>query len=178
MAYSARKIAFMGLMLALMLVLIAIERAMPSLPLLPPHLGRIGLPNVIVMYVLFFVGKKEAVTIAVLKAGFNVLMRGPLAGLLSLSGGLLSLIIILVLWWVFGDKISYVALSIGGAIGHNAGQLAAFSIVFQSWSFFMFYSPVLLISGAIFGTVTGVFLRVIMPVFDRVYKRVDDDYRF
>lgn len=170
MAYSTKKVAFLGLMLAIVLILITIERMLPPFPMLPPQFGRIGLSNVIVMYLIFFTGKKEAFTMAVLKAMFNFLMRGPTAGLLSLSGGLLSIIFILALWWIFKDRISYVALSIAGAVAHNIGQLAAACIMMQNWLLFIGYFPILLISGAVFGTVTGVFLKIIMPVFDRIYR--------
>ena len=170
MTYSTKKLAFLGLMLALIIILVMVERMMPPLPMLPPQFGRLGLSNVIVMYVFFFMGKKEAFMMAVLKAVFNFLIRGPMAGLLSLSGGLLSVLFILILWWIFKDKISYVALSIAGAIGHNIGQLAAACVILQTWVLFMAYFPVLLILGAVLGTITGIFLKVVMPIFNRIYK--------
>ena len=170
MTYGTKKIAFLGLMLAIALILALIERMFPSFPMLPPQFGRIGLSNVIVMYLVFFMGKKEAITVAFLKSLFVVLIRGPLAGLLSLSGGLLSVFLILLLWWVFKDKISYVALSIAGAIGHNVGQLVVFGLIMQEWRLFIIYLPILLITGAIFGTVTGIFLKIIMPIFNRIYR--------
>ena len=170
MTYNTKKLTFLGIMLAMVLVLTIIESALPPLPMLPPQFGRIGLPNVIIMYVLFFAGKKEAVTLAVSKAAFGLIMRGPVAGLLSLSGGLLSVIIICILWWMFKDKISYVALSIAGAIGHNIGQLFVACLLLQDWRLFAFYFPVLLISGTIFGTFTGIFLKIIMPVFSKLHR--------
>ncbi|MCL1986983.1 MAG: Gx transporter family protein [Firmicutes bacterium] len=166
--YSAKKTAFLGLMLALIMVLVIIERMLPPLPMLPPQFGRLGLSNVIVMYVVFFTGKKEAITMAILKSIFNTLMRGAMAGLLSLTGGLLSVFMIIALSWLFKEKISYVALSIAGAIGHNLGQLVAACIIMQNWMLFLAYLPILLVAGAIFGTLTGIFLNIIMPIFKRI----------
>ena len=170
MAYPTKKIAFLGLMLALVLVLALAEQMMPPLPMVPPSFGRIGLSNAVIMYVVVFIGSKEALTLAVLKALFNMLMRGPMAGSLSLTGGLLSVFLMLILWWIFKDKISYIALSIAGAIGHNIGQLMAACLILQNWLLFIAYFPVLLITGAIFGTVTGVFLKIIMPAFNGIYR--------
>lgn len=170
MAYSTKKTAFLGLMLASMLILIVVEGMLPPFPMLPPQFSRIGLSNVIIMYTVFFIGKKEAVTMAVLKAGFNFLMRGPIAGLLSLSGGLLSIFFIFILWWIFKERISYIAFSIAGAIGHNMGQLAAASLIMGYWILFAAYFPILLITGTVLGTVTGILLKIIMPIFDRIYR--------
>jgi len=157
-------------MLALILILTMLENMLPPFPMLPPQFGRIGLSNVIIMYLIFFLGKKEAVAMAVIKALFSVLTRGPIAGLLSLAGGLLAVVMICFLLWVFKHSISYVALSIAGAIGHNVGQLLTACVIMQNWNLFVFYFPVLLISGVIFGTITGVFLQVIMPVFNKIHK--------
>ena len=167
---TTKKIAFLGIMLALILLLATLERLLPPFPMLPPQFGRIGLSNAVVMYLVFFAGKKEAALAAVLKAAFNFLIRGPVAGLLSLTGGLLSLAVMLILWWLLADKISYVSLSIAGAIGHNIGQLFVACLMMQSWPLFVFYLPILLISGAIFGTLTGIFLKAIMPAFNRIHR--------
>ncbi|MCL2500120.1 MAG: Gx transporter family protein [Defluviitaleaceae bacterium] len=168
MKFSAKKLTFLGFMLALMVILIFFERMLPPLPMLPPQFSRLGLSNIIVMYIFFFVGKREAFLMAVMKAIFNLLMRGPMASLLSLSGGLFSVAVIFILWWVFRDRISYVALSIGGAIGHNLAQLLVACAVLQSGYLFLFYLPILLVAGVVSGTLTGISLRVIMPVFDKI----------
>ena len=166
---NAKKIAFLSLMLGFIFVLAVLEYMLPPLfPMLPPQFSRIGLSNVIVMYIVFFVGKKEAVMMVVLKALFGLLLRGPMAGLLSLAGGLLSFCFILLLLWIFRDNISYIALSISGAIGHNLGQLTVACLILQNWNLFVFYFPILLLSGILFGSVTGIFLKVLLPVFRKM----------
>ena len=168
---DVRKITFLSLMLALILVLAALEHMLPPLfPMLPPQFSRIGLSNVVVMYIVFFVGKKEAASMVVLKALLGLLMRGPMAGLLSLAGGFLSICLILLLLWIFADKISYIALSVAGAIGHNLGQLTVASLVMQNFHLMAFYFPILLISGVLFGSITGTFLKILLPVLDKIQK--------
>ena len=165
---STKKIAFLGIMLAIMLILVVVERAL--ITALPPQFGGVGLSNIIVMYLIFFIGRKEATTMAILKAGFNFLIRGPIASLLSLTGGLLSVFVILVLRGIFKDRASFVSLSVSGAIAHNLGQLVMACVIMQNWLLFYAFFPFLLIAGTVFGTITGVSLKVLMPVFDRINK--------
>jgi len=167
---KAKYIAYIGLMMALVIALSFLEHVMlPPLPGLPPGVS-LGLANIVVMYLVFFSGKRWAFCAAVLKAGLGALLRGPTAGLLSLCGGLLSLLAIVVLLAIFGSKISYIAISVGGAVAHNLGQVAAVSVLLGSRSVF-YYLPVLVISGAVMGTVTGIMLGVLMPVFRRMFGR-------
>ncbi|MCL2057158.1 MAG: Gx transporter family protein [Oscillospiraceae bacterium] len=163
-----KRTAFMGLMAALIAALSFLEYVLiPPLPGLPPGV-RLGLANIVVMYLLFFAGCRQAALAAVLKAGLALFMRGPVAGLLSLCGGLLSVLVIVVLLNIFGDRASYVCVSVCGACAHNLGQLTASAVILASGAVF-YYSPFLLIAGIAAGTVTGVSLRILLPVFTRVY---------
>ena len=89
---------------------------------------------------------------------FVLSTRGLIAGLLSLSGGVFSLCYDC-LNGHLQERISYLMLSIAGAIFHNLGQLAAVAVVYTSLYTFVYF-PVLLISGVIAGTVTATLLRV------------------
>ena len=169
---STKKIAFLGLMLALILVLVWFERMLPPLPVLPPNM-KLGISNVIVMFSLFFVGKREGFMLVGLKALFNVLLRGPIAGLLSLSGGLLSACVIVLIIWIFKEKASYVVIAIAGAIAHNAGQLLAFCAIMRQFRIFIFYSPVLLVSGVALGTLTGIMLKLVLPALQKAHMHFD-----
>lgn len=167
---QTRKIAYMGLMLAVVMVLSFIEHMLPPLPLLPPNV-KMGLSNIVTMYCLFFLGKREAVMLAVLKSGFVLLTRGPVAGLLSITGGLLSIAAIIMLIFLFGTRLSYVTASIFGAITHNLGQIIAVSFIMGTGMIF-YYLPVLIVSGIIMGIVTGTMLKILLPVFDDTYKTI------
>ena len=61
---------------------------------------KLGLANIVVMYALFFMGVKQALVLDVLKALFVFLVSGFTAGFLSLCGGLLSLLVMAVLYYV------------------------------------------------------------------------------
>lgn len=160
-----RMMALMSMMLALMIILSFVESTLPPLvPVLPSM--RLGLANVVSMYVLFFIGKRQAFALTGLKALFVLFTRGPMAGLLSAVGGLLALMV-LVLLVIFVSKASYVMLSAAGAITHNFAQVIAASVILQT-NIVVIYWPILMIGGVVIGFATGVLLRALTPYMDRV----------
>ena len=162
---KAKKIAYMGVMLSLIIVLSLLERLLPPLPMAPPGVN-LGLSNIIIMYCSFFIGIKPAFGLAALKSIFVAFTRAPVAGYLSLCGGLLSVLIISILLIVYKRKISYVAVSICGAVAHNMGQVIAASAI--SSAGILYYIPALIVMGIIMGIVTGITLTVLLPVFHRI----------
>jgi len=164
MRLQTEKITFLGLMLAIVLVLSTVEHMVPPLPLVPPNV-KLGLSNIVTMYVLFYMSKKAGMMLNVLKSFFVFLMRGPIAGLLSFCGGILSIAVIIVLLVLFREKISYVMMSVSGAIAHNLGQFAVISIMLGPVYILL---PILVGSGILMGTITGVLLKVLLPVFQKI----------
>lgn len=160
-----KRLALSGMMFALALVLSVVEYSFP-LPLPVPGV-KLGLSNIAVMYALFFLSKSQAYSIAVLKGLFVFVTRGLVAGILSLTGGILSLTIMLIIMVLFGDRASYTAISISGAIAHNMGQFIAVSFIYTGM-YLLAYLPVLLVSGVIAGIITAVLLKVIIPAFERL----------
>lgn len=163
---STRKIALLGLLLAFMLVLGALENMLPPLLVFVPNM-KIGLANVIAMYCVFFIGKKEAYTLTILKSVFVFMMRGMVGGMLSLTGGILSITVIVLAVRLSKNSLSYITYSILGAVAHNIGQIIAFSVIMKNW-FIFYYLPVLLIAGVITGVITGSLLKLIMPHFRKI----------
>jgi heptaprenyl diphosphate synthase len=162
------RLALSALMLAFALVLSWLEQLIPILPFLPPGV-KLGLSNIAVMYCLFCLGLPTAALVAFLKALFVFLTRGMIAGLLSASGALLSL---LVMYLVSRLPVSYLLLSVLGAIAHNIGQLLAVSL-WLKLSFFSYYLPLLILSGVGMGLLTGFTLKLIMPALQRLPFRFD-----
>ena len=156
-------------MLAAAVTLTALEHMAPPLPLLPPGV-KLGLSNIVTMYCVLFIGKPHAVTLAALKSLFVFLTRGFLAGILSFSGGILSIAVIILLLLLFKERLSYAAAGIAGAVTHNIGQLAAYSVIMNTNLVFSFYTPVLLIAGVAMGAVTGVTLRLLLPFLRKVLR--------
>jgi heptaprenyl diphosphate synthase len=121
------------------------------------------------MYSAFFISPVSAVVLTVLKAGFVLLTRGVVAGLLSLSGGMLSIFVIIITSMIFTSKISYAMISVCGALAHNFGQYAAVSVLIGS-PYLVYYLPVLIITGVVMGIVTGTLLKYVMPALKEITR--------
>lgn len=159
-------IALMGLLFALSLVLTYVEYLIPLPAVLPPGV-KLGLSNIVTMYCLFFLGRRSAFTIVFLKSGFVFLIRGFTAFLMSLSGGLLSSVVMMLLLMLTSSNLSYMVISIAGAITHNIGQIIIASFMLGT-GLVIAYLPILLISGVIMGNITGALLKAVMPAFNAI----------
>ena len=161
---SYKKVAIVGLFAALALVLGFIESMIPPIAFLPPGV-KIGLSNVVVMFAAIWLGSASALFIAIIKAAFSLLLRGYLAAILSFCGGIFSVLVISLLLlkpkW-FG----LLGISVAGAVMHNFAQLLAVGIITASPAF-AYYSPVLLLSGILMGTITALLLKLLLPLLLR-----------
>ena len=143
---KTRHIALSGLLFALAMALSFIEGSLVIPGLLPGM--KLGLANIVVMYALFFMGVKQALVLDVLKALFVFLVSGFTAGFLSLCGGLLSLLVMAVLYYVVPVRPTWFILSVCGALAHNVGQLLGAGVIISS-SLSLYYAPVMLVLGLV-----------------------------
>jgi heptaprenyl diphosphate synthase len=165
---KTKKTVLLAFFFALCIVLSYAESMIPPIPLFPPG-AKLGLSNAVIMYSLFFIGRKETFTLAILKGIFVFLTRGATAGFLSLSGGLFSILIMCLILMAFKGESTYGFLSVMGAVFHNIGQFVAISIIFGSFALIS-YLPVLIIFGVFAGIATATVLKFIMPAFKNLFK--------
>ena len=165
---NTRRVCVTGLMLAMAIAVSWLEHTLPQPPFLPPNI-RLGLSNIIVMYCFFFMGRKSAALLNVLKAVFVLLTRGPFAGAMSFCGGMAAILAMLLLTLMFGTGLTYTAAGICGALAHNLGQLAAASAIVRT-NIFLAYLPGLLLAGAVTGAVTGILLKAAIPLLSRIQR--------
>ena len=165
MKTNTRKTALTGMLFALAIAFSMLEAWVTPLLGLPPGV-KLGLANIVIMYALLFLSRGHALALTVLKAGFSLLMRGGMAGLLSLAGSLLSLLV-MVLLLLPRHKPSLVMLSVAGALSHNAGQLLVVALLLGV-PFALGYTAVLLLSGVAMGLLTALLLRALLPALARL----------
>lgn len=161
---KTQQMVLTSLIFALAVVLSLVENSLPPLPI---QGVKFGLSNIAVMYALFFLGKKPAYLIALLKGMFVFFTRGAVAGALSLTGGLLSLTVMVLLMLIFGERNSYLRLSLFGAVFHNVGQFLVVQLIYTGLSIWA-YLPILMVSGVIAGVVTSMLLRFILPALKQL----------
>ena len=162
---KTRHIALSGLLFALAMALSFIEGTLTIPGLLPGM--KLGLANIVVMYALFFMGVRQALYLDLLKALFVFLVSGGTAGFLSLCGGLLSLLVMWVLYYKLPFQPTWFILSVCGALAHNVGQLLGAGLILSS-AMSLYYAPVMLVLGLIMGALTSLTLKAILPALGRL----------
>ena len=139
--------------------------------LFPINIGipgvKIGLANLVIIVALYEMDIKDTFAINLIRIGVSGALFSGLFGMLySLSGGMLSL---LVMWLLKKTKLfSVVGVSLAGGITHNLGQLIMAAIIMEDWKMFMYF-PVLLISGIIAGIALGIAAYFILKKLPRTF---------
>ena len=148
---KAKKMTFLGLSIALAMILSFVESQIPALVAIPGI--KMGLPNIVMVFLLYRVGWKEAATVSIIRIILVSILFGNVQTMtFSIAGAVLSLvgmILIKKLNWF-----STISVSIIGGILHNIGQIIA-AILWTGTAQIAYYLPVLLISGTIAGTLIG-----------------------
>lgn len=159
---KTKRIAFLGIMGALALVLSFCENMLiPDIPFLPPG-AKPGLANIVTMLVASVSGFTGAMCITLTKAIFALITRGVTASFMSICGGILSTMAICIFIKQEGKIFSFLGIGIIGATMHNLGQLIGAAIISGTIEIFT-YGKYLLIFSLITGAVTGSILLITMP---------------
>ncbi len=123
-----------------------------------------GLGNIIILTALYLLDIKSAFLIMMVKViASTMLFMSPSAFIYSVSGGVLSLLVMIILKKA---RLYIVNVSIGGGIFHNIGQLFMAAAVMRTINVF-YYLPVLIISGAVSAVVNGFLTDLILKRLKR-----------
>ena len=149
---KAKKTAFLGLAIALAMILSFVESQIPALVAMPGI--KVGLPNLVMVFLLYRIGWKETIVVSIIRIFLTSLLFGNMQTLtFSIAGAVLSLAGMILLkktnWF------SCITVSIVGGLLHNIGQIIAACLWTQTAQI-AFYLPVLLVSGTVAGTVIGI----------------------
>lgn len=148
-----RKIILLSLLVSIGLALSVIESAIP-LPVAIPG-ARLGLSNMVILVTLVTFGFKEALTVSVLKSLVLVLVTGSISSLIySLTGGIVSCIIMFIGYRFFSNIFSLIGVSILGAAGHNIAQVSVAVMIMSNLRVYS-YLPILLLMGLFTGYFVG-----------------------
>lgn len=163
---AAYKVALPAILCALALSLGFLESLIPPLPLFPPG-AKPGFSNIITMFAAGSLGLPTALTVALVKGLFAFATRGVTAGIMSLSGGILSAVAMYLLMRCATGFLGTVGISAICAVVHNMGQLAA-AVFITGTADVIYYAPALAIFGVITGALTGIVLGSVMPVLQKL----------
>ena len=124
MKISTRQVAMCAMLTALALGLSTLENLFPVTLFIPLPGVKLGLANIVTVFALYQLGPLPALCILAARCLLGSLFAGNASALLfSLLGGTLAMLVMLALSRLPG--LSVYGVSIGGAAGHNIGQMAA-----------------------------------------------------
>lgn len=162
-----RKLTLNSLLISLALVLSFVERFIPLNLIVPVPGIKLGLANIVTMFALFYIGIPSAITITLLRCVLASLLFGGLSSLIySLAGAFFALIVMILLKTGYKKVFSLVGISMGGAAAHNAGQIAAASLMMKNTAVFA-YLPILLITGLATGLITAIISMNLFYIFEK-----------
>ena len=148
---KTRRIALLGLLTSLALILGYVEHLVPisSIPGI-----KLGLSNAVLLYALYFLDIKSTIALMVLKVTLSgVLFGSGVSVLYSFVGGVLSVIAMILLKRF--DKVSVIGVSVAGAAMHNVGQILM-AVIIMGTEQIAYYLPALAVSGTVSGILIGV----------------------
>ena len=159
---AAKKISYCAVISALAIVFGYIEALFP-IPVPIPGI-KLGLGNIAVIVCLYLSDKKSAFAVMVIKTIVtSVLFSSPSMLIYSLSGGILSFIVMCIMKKY---RFSLPIVSMGGGIFHNIGQLIAAGLVLKNANV-SYYAPFLIIAGSCAALITGFISKAIIKTLKK-----------
>ena len=150
---AAQKIAILGLCTALAMVFSYIEVLIPPIVTAIPGI-KIGLPNIVIIFLLYRLGFKEAVIVSLVRVFAVSLLFGNIDTFAySMAGAVLSLLGMTLLKHL--NWLSVVGVSVAGGVLHNVGQIIM-AMVLLGTAEIGYYLIILAITGTISGALIGI----------------------
>ncbi len=164
---NTRKIAYLGLLIALAFVFSYVEF------LIPVNFGvpgaKLGLANLVIIVALYTLNERDAFLLSVIRIVLVGFTFGSMASMLySLAGGVLSFAVM-----VLAKRTKLLALtgvSVLGGVFHNIGQILMAIWVLHTASL-VYYLPVLLLAGSLSGIAIGVLGAMVTRRIQKIVTR-------
>ena len=135
-------------------IIISLLESLIPVPIPVPGV-KLGLANIITLIGLVFLSAKDVLLIVAIRCFVVALLtRGVMMLAFSLSGGIISALVMIFLYKKLSNYFSIKGISIIGAIIHNTTQITVASLMLGEFVI-MYYLPILLISAIVTGFITG-----------------------
>ncbi len=135
-------------------ILISLLESLIPIPIPVPGV-KLGLANIVTLIAIAFLPLKDVLLIVTIRCFVVALLtRGIMMLAFSLSGGIVSALIMAFLYAKFSKIFSIKGISIVGAIFHNTMQITVASFLLGE-VVILYYLPILLVSAVITGLITG-----------------------
>lgn len=164
---KTKRMILLALLTVMAGILHFVEASMP-LPIPVPGC-KLGLANIISLYVLMRFGLKDALCVVVLRVLLGSLLSGTLfsSGFYMSCCGALAACLLMYLAKRYGTVFSIVGISVIGAVAHNIAQLAVASLLINS-SAIWYYLPYLILFAVFTGIATGLIARYLITGLNKI----------
>ena len=157
---NVRKIALLGILTAGAIIIAFVESFIPSIGI--PGI-KLGLANIVILIILYEIGFVEAIIVDMLRVLLVGLLRGSLftmGFLMSLTGAVFSLAIMILLHLLI-KKFSIIGVSVIGSVFHITGQILI-AMLFLGTVYVIYYFPFILLSAIITGVFVGIIAKLVV----------------
>ena len=166
---KTNKLALLGLLTGLALILFIVEAQIP--PLVPIPGVKIGLANIITVFAVFFLSAGDGAKILAARIFLGAVFAGNFSSIFySAAGGLCAILAVICLKLVLTKNQIWIAGCLG-AVAHGIGQMAVAVFVTGTPSV-LIYLPVLMVSGIITGIFTGLCAQLLVNRGKSLWKTV------
>ena len=149
---KTRKLTTLSLLCAIALTILMVEAQIPALVPIPGI--KLGLANIVTVFVVFAIGAKEAVLVLAVRIFLGAVFAGNFSTIFySAGGGAVAILLTILLKKVLTKKQLWVAGTLG-AIGHSVGQMAV-AVAITATPGLALYLPVMIGISIITGSFTG-----------------------
>lgn len=171
---KVQKMALLGVLTAAAIVIAILESFIPSVGI--PGV-KLGLANIVILVILYELGIVEAIIVNLLRVLVVGLVRGTFLSmgfLMSLSGAVLSLTI-MIIFYLLVKKFSIIGVSVIGSIFHVSGQILI-AMLYLGTAYIVLYLPIIAISAIITGVFVGIVAQLIIKT--GIIKKQREKYNF
>ena len=158
---KAYRLVIISLYVSMALILSYLESFIPF----PIPYAKIGLANIITLVSLLTLDWPLTILVVIARTTLSgFLFGGPTTIVYSLSGGLLSLLVMALFLHFFQKNLFYILISVFGAITHNIGQVLMAVLVTQTVSltfYILALTPVAIITGLFIGITVKELMRLL-----------------
>ena len=164
---KTRKLTTLSMLTAIALTIFMVEAQIP--PLTPVPGIKMGLSNIITVFIVFAIGPKEAAAVLFVRIFLGAVFAGNFSTIFySGAGGLCAILVTILLRKILTHKQLWVA-GVLGAVAHSIGQMIA-AIIISGTPGLIVYLPVMMVCSIITGLFTGLCAQVLLNRGEKLWK--------
>ena len=149
---KTKKLTTLSMLTAIALTIFMVEAQIP--PLTPIPGIKMGLSNIVTVFIVFAIGPKEAAAVLFVRVFLGAVFAGNFSTIFySAAGGLCAILTTIGLRKILTKKQLWVA-GVCGAIAHSIGQMVM-AVALLETPGLIAYLPVMIVASILSGTFTG-----------------------